>query len=75
MFGVSKDIGSSISVLCDWIYYDMECVLDVIYVLVVKYLVCDYWSLVVELEVVDVKFDFLKCVDLYYGKELDVVVK
>ncbi|RQT58759.1 type VI secretion system amidase immunity protein Tai4 [Burkholderia cepacia] len=73
--GASKDIGSSISALRDWTYYDMERAPDVIHVLVAKYLARDYRNPVVESEVRDVKFDFLKCIDLYHGKELDVAAK
>ncbi|WP_416392499.1 T6SS amidase immunity protein Tai4 family protein [Burkholderia sp. LFS061] len=43
--------------------------------LVAKYLARDYRNPVVESEVKDVKFDFLKCVDLYHGKELDAAAK
>ena len=73
--GVSKDIGSSIGALRDWTCYDMERAPDVIHALVAKYLARDYRNPVVESEVGDVKFDFLKCIDLYHGKELDAATK
>lgn len=73
--GVSKDIGSSTSALRDWTCYDMERAPDVIHALVAKYLARDYRNPVVESEVGDVKFDFLKCIDLYHGKELDAAAK
>ncbi|WP_217587052.1 type VI secretion system amidase immunity protein Tai4 [Burkholderia sp. GbtcB21] len=73
--GASKDIGSSTSALRDWTYYDMERTPDVIHSLVAKYLARDYRNPVVESEVKDVKFDFLKCTDLYHSKELDVAAK
>ncbi|AOJ41948.1 hypothetical protein WJ23_28995 [Burkholderia lata] len=73
--GVSKDIGSSTSALRDWTYYDMERAPDVIQALVSKYLARDYRNPIVESEVRDVKFDFLKCIDLYHGKELDAAAK
>ncbi|MPV60477.1 hypothetical protein CFB46_25775 [Burkholderia sp. HI2761] len=73
--GVSKDIGSSTSALRDWTYYDMEHAPDVIRALVAKYLARDYRNPVVDAEVRDVKFDFLKCIDLYHGKELDAAAK
>ncbi|NHB05879.1 hypothetical protein GWK53_05075 [Burkholderia cepacia] len=73
--GASKDIGSSTSALRDWTYYDMERAPDVIQALVAKYLARDYRNPAVESEVRDVKFDFLKCIDLYHGKELDVAAK
>ncbi|MGS0891144.1 type VI secretion system amidase immunity protein Tai4 [Burkholderia stagnalis] len=67
----SKDIGSSVSALRDWTYYDLERAPDVIHALVTEYLARDYRNPVVESEVKDVKFDFLKCADLYHSKELD----
>ncbi|WP_175921222.1 type VI secretion system amidase immunity protein Tai4 [Burkholderia latens] len=73
--GVSKDIGSSTSALRDWSYYDMERAPDVIHALVEKYLARDYRNPVVESEVTGVKFDFLKCIDLYHGNELDAAAK
>ncbi|WP_175977257.1 type VI secretion system amidase immunity protein Tai4 [Burkholderia sp. BCC1047] len=73
--GASKDIGSSIGALRDWTYYDMERAPDVIHALVAKYLARDYRNPVVESEVRDVKFDFLKCIDLYHGKALDAAAK
>ncbi|VWC93186.1 hypothetical protein BLA18110_03520 [Burkholderia lata] len=73
--GASKDIGSSISALRDWTYYNMERAPDAVHALVAKYLARDYRNPVVETEVGDVKFDFLKCVDLYHGKELDAVAR
>ncbi|MCA8000002.1 type VI secretion system amidase immunity protein Tai4 [Burkholderia metallica] len=73
--GVNKDIGSSTSALRDWTYYDLERAPDVIQALVAKYLARDYRNPVVESEVRDVKFDFLKCLDLYHGKELDAAAK
>ncbi|CAB3747288.1 hypothetical protein B7G54_02925 [Burkholderia puraquae] len=73
--GVSKDIGSSISALRDWTYYDMKRAPEVIHALVAKYLARDYRNPVVEPEVRDVKFDFLKCIDLYRGKELDAAAR
>ncbi|MDN7697340.1 type VI secretion system amidase immunity protein Tai4 [Burkholderia semiarida] len=73
--GASTDIGSSVSALRDWTYYDMERAPDVIHALVAKYLARDYRNPIVESEVRDVKFDFLKCLDLYHGKELDAAAK
>lgn len=73
--GASNDIGSSISALRDWTYYDMERAPDAIHALVAKYLARDYRNPVVEPEARDVKFDFLKCIDLYHGKELDAAAK
>ncbi|TGN93369.1 type VI secretion system amidase immunity protein Tai4 [Burkholderia sp. USMB20] len=72
---VSKDIGSSTNALRDWTYYDLERAPDVVRALVAKYLARDYRNPVVESEIKDVKFDFLKCMDLYHGKELDAAAK
>ncbi|RQZ20547.1 hypothetical protein DIE15_00225 [Burkholderia sp. Bp9031] len=72
---VGKDIGSSVNALRDWTYYDMERASDVVHALVAKYLARDYRNPAVESEIKDVKFDFLKCMDLYHGKELDAATK
>ncbi|WP_269501448.1 type VI secretion system amidase immunity protein Tai4 [Burkholderia sp. IMCC1007] len=72
---VSKDIGSSTNALRDWSYYDLERAPDVVHALVAKYLARDYRNPVVDSEVADVKFDYLKCMDLYHGKELDTAAK
>ncbi|RQR26053.1 MULTISPECIES: type VI secretion system amidase immunity protein Tai4 [unclassified Burkholderia] len=73
--GVGKDIGSSVNALRDWTYYDMERAPDVVHALLAKYLGRDYRNPVVESEIKDVKFDYLKCMDLYHGKELDAAAK
>ncbi|BAX61910.1 type VI secretion system amidase immunity protein Tai4 [Burkholderia stabilis] len=73
--GASKDIGSSTSALRDWTYYDMERAPDVVRSLVAGYLARDYRNPIVESEVKDVKFDFLKCMDLYHGKALDTAAR
>ncbi|WP_175685574.1 T6SS amidase immunity protein Tai4 family protein [Burkholderia anthina] len=55
--------------------HDLERPPDVVHALVAKYLARDYRNPVVESEVTDVKFDYLKCMDLYHGKELDAAAK
>ena len=40
-----------------------------------KYLARDYHNPLVESEIKGVRFDFLKCLDLYHSKELDSLVK
>ncbi|PFH29975.1 type VI secretion system amidase immunity protein Tai4 [Burkholderia sp. JKS000303] len=72
---VSKDIGSSTNALRDWTYYDLERAPDVVHALVAKYLARDYRNPIVESEVRVVRFDYLKCMDLYHGKELDAAAK
>jgi hypothetical protein len=66
----AKDIGSSVSALRDWGYYDMEQSPDAVKDLIARYLKRDYHNLLVESEIKDVRFDFLKCMDLYHSQEL-----
>jgi len=42
---------------------------------VAKHLARDYRHPVVETDVGDVKFDYLKCVDLYHGRARDAAAK
>ena len=70
---VGKDAGSSVSALIDWTYYDMERA-EAITALVEKYLSRDYFNPLAEAEVKGVRFDFLKCLDLYHSKDLDRLV-
>jgi len=69
------DAGSSVSALRDWTYYDMEDSPDAIKSLVDQYLARDYRNPLVEAEIKGVKFDFLKCLDMYHSKELDAQTK
>ncbi|ETD73122.1 hypothetical protein V757_00180 [Pelistega indica] len=69
------DAGSSVSALRDWTYFDLEKSPDAIKTLVDTYLKRDYHNPLVESEVKDVQFDFLKCLDLYHSKELELLVK
>ena len=71
----AKDVGSSVSALRDWTYYDMDESPEAINRLVADYLERNYRNPLVESEVKDVKFDFLKCMDLYHSKELEAQVK
>ena len=71
----SMDAGSSVSALRDWTYYDMEKSPDAIKSIVDSYLARDYHNPLVESEIKGVRFDFLKCLDLYHSKELDAQVK
>jgi len=74
--GAAVDAGSSASALRDWTYYDWEKhPYDEITSLVDKYLARDYRNPLVESEIKGVRFDLLKCLDLYHSKELDVQVK
>lgn len=69
------DAGSSVSALRDWTYYDLEKSPDAIKSLVNSYLARDYHNPLVESEIKGVRFDFLKCLDMYHSKELDALIK
>ncbi|RMT88470.1 hypothetical protein ALP38_00994 [Pseudomonas amygdali pv. sesami] len=72
---VGIDAGSSITALRDWAHYDWEKSPEKLRELVGKYLARDYTNPLVESEIRGVRFDFLKCLDLYHSKELDVLTK
>jgi hypothetical protein len=73
---VVMDAGSSVSALRDWTYYDWEKnPYDIVTALVRQYLARDYHNPLVESEIKGVRFDFLKCLDLYHSRELDALVK
>jgi len=72
---VATDVGSSISALRDWTYFDMDRSPDAINSLVSNYLARDYSNPLVESEIKGVRFDFLKCMDLYHSKALDDLAK
>lgn len=72
---VSTDAGSSISALRDWTYFDMDQSPDAVNSLVSSYLARDYSNPLVESEIKGVRFDFLKCMDLYHSKALDDLAK
>ncbi|MFJ3466487.1 type VI secretion system amidase immunity protein Tai4 [Pseudomonas sp. NPDC090201] len=69
------DAGSSVGALRDWALYDLEQAPDEIRALVGSYLARVYHNPLVESEVKGVRFDFLKCLDLYHSAELDQQVK
>ncbi|AHG38865.1 hypothetical protein N018_00830 [Pseudomonas syringae CC1557] len=69
----AMDAGSSVSALRDWAFYVFEKSPDAVKALVEKYLAKDYTNPLVESETKGVKFDLLKCVDLYHSKELDAL--
>ncbi|WP_238531902.1 type VI secretion system amidase immunity protein Tai4 [Achromobacter arsenitoxydans] len=70
-----KDIGSSVSALRDWTYYDLEQHPAAVQSLIKRYLARNYFNPLAEAEIKDVRFDFLKCLDLYHGEELDSLAK
>lgn len=69
------DAGSSVSALRDWTYYDMEKSPDAVKSLVDNYLARNYYNPLAESEVKGVRFDFLKCLDLYHSQALEDQVK
>nr|WP_144639181.1 type VI secretion system amidase immunity protein Tai4 [Bordetella genomosp. 13] len=70
------DAGSSATALRDWTNFDWEThSYDEVHRLVAKYLARDYHNPLVESEVKGVRFDLLKCLDLYHSKELSDHVK
>lgn len=66
----ATDAGSSVSALRDWTYYDLERAPDEIKSLVDEYLAKDYQNPLVDAEIKGVRFDLLKCLDLYHSDEL-----
>lgn len=74
--GAALDTGSSASALRDWTNYDWEeNPYEAVSRLVDKYLARDYQNPLVESEIKGIRFDFLKCLDLYHSKELDALTK
>ena len=67
----ATDAGSSVSALREWGNYDLEKAPDAIKALVDEYLARDYHNPLVESEVRGVRFDLLKCLDLYHSKALN----
>jgi len=71
----ASDAGSSVSALRDWTNYDLEKSPDEVKALINSYLSRNYKNPLVEAEVKGVRFDFLKCLDLYHSEELDALAK
>ncbi|WP_269506498.1 type VI secretion system amidase immunity protein Tai4 [Burkholderia sp. IMCC1007] len=71
----AMDAGSSASALMDWTDFDLERNPDAGKSLVNRFLARDYRNPVVESEIKGIRFDFLKCLDLYHSQELDAQVK
>lgn len=71
----AMDAGSSVSALRDWSYYDAEQSIDKVAPLIDSYLKRDYKNPLVESEIKNVQFDFLKCLDLYHSDDLDKLAK
>ncbi|WMD19132.1 type VI secretion system amidase immunity protein Tai4 [Achromobacter seleniivolatilans] len=69
------DAGSTVSALRDWTYYDLEASPEAVKSLVDRYLARNYHNPLAEAEIKGIRFDLLKCLDLYHGKELDSLAK
>ncbi|GKQ47172.1 type VI secretion system amidase immunity protein Tai4 [Pseudomonas syringae] len=72
---VGIDAGSSVSAMRDWTYYDMEQSPLAVKALVEKYLARDYTNPLAESQIKGIRFDLLKCLDMYHSKELDTLTK
>ncbi|MFA0997353.1 MULTISPECIES: type VI secretion system amidase immunity protein Tai4 [Pseudomonas syringae group] len=72
---VGTDAGSSVTALREWANYDWEVGPEKPRELVDDYLARDYTNPLVESEIKGVRFDLLKCLDLYHSKELDAQTK
>lgn len=73
--GAAVDAGSSASALRDWTYFDLDDSPTAVKALVDAYLARDYRNPLVESEVQGVRFDVLKCLDLYHSKALEALVE
>jgi hypothetical protein len=71
----ARDVGSSTAALRDWANYDWEKRPDALGTLVDQYLARDYANPLVEPAVKGVRFDFLKCLDLYHSPALDALAR
>lgn len=65
-----RDLASSAAALRDWTYFDMDKSTEPREALVKQYLGRDYTNPLVESEVKGIRFDYLKCLDLYHSPEL-----
>ncbi|CAM3331274.1 hypothetical protein BZK31_27670 [Pseudomonas floridensis] len=71
----ASDAGSSVSALRDRAYYDLEKSPDAVKNLIGNYLEKDYTNPRAEAEIKGIKFNLLKCLDLYHSKELEALTK
>ncbi|QGZ64537.1 hypothetical protein FAZ98_19250 [Paraburkholderia acidisoli] len=69
----AKDAGSSASALRDWTEYDLNAAPDAINALVNHYLSLDYHNPLADAEIAGVRFDLLKCLDLYHSQALSAL--
>lgn len=71
----AQDAGSSASALIDWTYFDLEQAPEAGKPLIDEFLARDYHNPLVESERQGVRFELLKCLDLYHSTELDNQVR
>lgn len=71
----AKDVGSSANALRDWTYYDMNAATGEVDTLIKDYLARDYTNPLAESEAKGVRFDLLKCLDLYHSPALKAQVE
>ena len=69
----SSDARSSASALIDWTYFDLN-ETKAVHNLIDKYLSRDYFNPYAEFDK-EVKYDYLKCLDLYHSKDLKRLAK
>lgn len=72
---VGTDAGSSVTALREWANYDWEISPEKPREFVDDYLARDYTNPLTESEIKGVKFDLLKCLDLYHSKALEAQTK
>lgn len=72
---VAADAGSSANALVEWTLYDAEKSPELIDSVVGQFIRRDYSNPLAEAEQSGVKFDLLKCLDLYHSRELDALAK
>lgn len=68
--GAAADAGSSASALRDWTYFDLDQGPQAVQALIERYLARDYSNPLVEAEIRGIRFDLLKCMDLYHSPTL-----
>lgn len=72
---VAKDAGSSAAALSEWTNHDIEQATPAIRQLIAAYLARDYTNPLAETEQAGIRYDLLKCFDLYHSQALAAQVK
>ncbi|AEG71923.1 type VI secretion system amidase immunity protein Tai4 [Ralstonia solanacearum] len=71
----AEDAGSSVSALRDWTRCNMEKSPDAVRSLVDRYLARNQANPLADAEIKGLRFDFLKCLDLYHSPELAALAR